>query len=124
MTMKMALLLVVLAFGCWDRTVNKSTMMKLAQQVDADVDVLLPENLTAGIKCDNYGLGCKGAFKAKVRLVEMVLVEFENTAQAREAALKYRQWYAYNWMFDDVTGETVLEDFIKKAFGAQRAIAE
>ena len=30
------------------------------------------------------------------------------------------QWYAYNWLFDDVTKEPVLEDFVKKAFGAKR----
>lgn len=114
-------LIITLALGCWERKIEKVTMMRLAQAVEPQVDVLLPDNLNAGIKCDSYGPGCQGAFKAKVRLVELILVEFENTAQAQEAARKYDQWYANNWMFDDVSGEAVLEDFIQRAFQAKRA---
>jgi hypothetical protein len=73
-----------------------------------------------GIKCDNYGPGCIAGFMARVRLVVIILVEFESEELAKAEANRIKQYYYKNWVFDDVTDEPVLEDFVIKAYGAKK----
>ena len=51
-------------------------------------------------------------------MVEFLAIQFKTENQARAAALKYNQYYAANWLFDEVTNEPVIEDFLKKNFKA------
>jgi hypothetical protein len=41
-------------------------------------------------------------------------------AQAISAAKKFRGYYARNWLFDDVTGEPVLEKFVTEKLEAKK----
>lgn len=84
-------------------------------------ELLKSQNFGERMTCGNYGEGCVGAEKAKVRLVTFVMVEYEKEEQAREMALKLDQYYKYNWLFDEVTNEPVIESFVKSVFGARRA---
>jgi len=54
--------------------------------------------------------------------VELLVIQYETSQQACLAAQEVGQWYAYNWLFDDVTNEPVLEDFIQKAFAAKKPL--
>lgn len=75
------------------------------------------------IDCSDYPEeGClKGSPKRfKIRLVEMIVVQYMTTLDACRAAAKIGQWHARNWLFDDVTGEPVLEDFVKQVYKANR----
>lgn len=73
------------------------------------------------LHCSDYPSGCiPGSPKRfKIRLVEMIVVQYHSTDQACLAALKTGQWHARNWLFDDVTGEPVLEDFVKQVYNAK-----
>jgi hypothetical protein len=104
-----------------DLIFTKSMMLSMAQKEDPNVEVIIPRDITGGVKCSSYDPGCTGAFQAKVRGVEIVLVEFENEEQAYGQAFKIGQYYSKNWVFDDVTGEPVLEKFITKVYNAKKA---
>lgn len=75
------------------------------------------------VLCSNYPTdGCiNGSGKRiKISKVEMLTIQYESVEQARLAAFTIDQWYAGNWVFDDVTNEPVLESFVQKVFQAKR----
>lgn len=115
------LLLLFLALSCSkDLVVVKSKMYSLALQEDPQATLIVPKNMTDGIKCSDYEQGCLGAFQAKIKTVEMIFIEFETIDQAKAQAEKINQWYAWNWVFDDVDGEPVLEHFVQKVYQAKK----
>ncbi|GAB4022624.1 MAG: hypothetical protein Fur0010_25850 [Bdellovibrio sp.] len=71
--------------------------------------------------CKNYGAGCvpNTGKRLKIRKVQLIILEFENEEAAKEEAMRINQWYSKNWLFDNVTDEPVLIDFVKKAFDAR-----
>ena len=73
------------------------------------------------ILCTSYGAGCVSGSGKRilVRKVEMVVVEFKNEKFARAEALRLNGYYVKNWFFDDVTGEPVLESFVRQAYKAK-----
>lgn len=68
-----------------------------------------------------YPDGCIEASpkRFKIRLVEMIVVQYRTTHKACLAALKLNQYYTRNWLFDDVTNEPVLESFVKTVYDAK-----
>ena len=58
--------------------------------------------------------------RVKVRLVELLVIQYQTPKQACLAAKEIGQWYARNWLLDDVTNEPVLETFSKDVFGARK----
>ena len=76
------------------------------------------------VLCENYRQeGCiEGSGKrVKVRLVELLVLQYETPRQACLAAKEVNQWYARNWLLDDVTNEPVLESYVAKIFSAKKA---
>lgn len=78
------------------------------------------------IVCSKYGPGCvpNTGKRLKVRKVELIVLEFESEKMAKEEAMRINQWYSKNWLFDNVTNEPVLIDFVQKAYGAVAARAD
>lgn len=75
------------------------------------------------VLCEHYQTeGCVvgSGKRIKVRLVEMPVIQFEKAEQACKAAKIVSQYYAKNWLFDQVNNEPVLESFVKEAFGAKK----
>ena len=87
---------------------------------DPNLEIILPKDMDSGVKCTNYAKGCISGHEIKVRKVIMIAVEYEKEEQACADALRLDQYCKFNWLFDDVHGEPVLEDFVVKAFGAVR----
>ncbi len=56
----------------------------------------------------------------KVRNLDLIAVEFLTEEQAKYAAKKIRGYYVGNWIFDDVTGEPILEEFVSRALDAKK----
>lgn len=101
----------------WGRAVKFDPKIELVFLADT------PEGRARRVLCSHYRKeGCiPGSGKRiKVRLVELLVIEYEHVNQACLAALEIGQWYAYNWLFDDVTNEPVLEDYVVKAFDAKK----
>lgn len=94
----------------------------MAQAKDPNIELIIVTDPARRILCENYHVkGCiKGTGKRiKIRLVELIAIEFDTEANARAAALAYNQYYARNWFFDDVNGEPVLESFVKEVYDAK-----
>ncbi|PIK16134.1 hypothetical protein [Halobacteriovorax sp. JY17] len=101
---------------------SASQMWKMAQTKDPNIELVIITDPAKRILCENYHVkGCiRGSGKRiKLRLVDLIAIEFDTEENARAAALTYNQYYARNWFFDDVKGEPVLENFVKEVFDAK-----
>ena len=105
---------------------SASQMWKMAQKKDKNIELIIITDPAKRILCENYqAKGCiKGSGKRiKLRLVDLIAIEFDTEANAKAAAVSYDQYYAKNWFFDDVKGEPVLESFVKEVYGAKNPIS-
>ena len=123
--MKIALffLFLIISSSCTKESrYSSSEMWKLAFKADPSIELILITEPTKRILCENYqAKGCifGSGKRIKVRLVELIAIEFATETDARNAAKTYNQYYAKNWFFDEVKGEPVLESFIKNVYGAK-----
>jgi hypothetical protein len=79
------------------------------------------------VVCIGRVLGCVEGSGKRVLVretIELLVIQFETTAQARAEALRIGQWHARNWVFDEVANEPVLISFIKEAFNAENPSAK
>jgi hypothetical protein len=122
-------LLLVLGTSCSEEEVyTQKELWYMAIEVDPDIELvgIASHEEHRRILCKNYGPGCvKGTGRRiKVKKVEIIAIMFETKEQARAEALRIDQYYARNWVFDDIKGEPLQEAFVKKAFKAIDAKAE
>jgi hypothetical protein len=102
-------------------------MWKMAKSKEPSIELVFladtPEGQARRVLCAQYpqdGCVIGSGKRILVRRVEVLVVQYESTLQACKAAAAIGQWYARNWIFDDVTNEPVLEDFVKKVFDAKK----
>lgn len=95
-------------------------LYQMGKQIDSEIEIILPKDLASGVQCHDYPPGCLGGKRAKLRRVIMTVVEFQDEKMAKAAAFHIGQYHAKNWVFDDVAGEPVLEDFVQRAYGATK----
>ena len=100
-------------------TYSPTEMWLMAVEADPTIELVPISNSEPEkrVLCENYPEGgcISGSGKRiKVSKVEMLTIQYESPEQARNAAFQIDQWYAGNWVFDDVTNEPVLESFVQK----------
>ncbi len=93
-------------------------MYQIAIASDPNFQIVLPKDISSGIPCSDYGLGCLGAFEVKHRELSMIFVEFDTHENAVKVGQAINSYIIKNWVLDDVTGEPILEEFVKDAFKA------
>ncbi len=130
MKKKISLIITILIFisscSCSGDNYSKIDMWKMAEKVDPDVEIVLAKDIAEGLQAKlEYDKICVdyeaiGAHTFKVHMLNMVAVELANEEQARDLARKIGAYYVRNWVLDDVTGEPILERFVKKAFNAKK----
>ena len=108
----------------WKKMGIKEEDFETAAKKNRLFQFILPKKLGTGVSCKAYGKGCVGAKTAQVGLIKFVMVEYETERQAYSAALQLDQYYKYNWLFDEVVNESILEKFVSEAFEAVRAKEE
>ncbi len=113
-------LLLLGACSSKEETWTKIDLYKMAVKIEPNLEFVLPKDLASGVQCRNYPPGCVRGMRAKLRRELITAVEFTDKKKKKNAAFNINQYYAKNWVFDDVTGEPVLESFVKQAFGAIR----
>lgn len=112
-------LVLLMGCSCSDPNIwSEYDLYNLAIKIEPEIEIILPKDITSGVQCRDYPPGCIRGKRAKLRRVIMTVVEFENEKAAKNAAFHINQYYAKNWVFDDISGEPVLESFVKEAFGA------
>ncbi len=109
-----------------ERIYTEREMWYMARDVDPSIELVPITSPKRRILCKNYGPHClKGTGRRiLVNTVELITIAFENEKAAKKEALRIGQWYGYNWVFDDVTNEPVLEEFVQKVFKAKNAKKE
>ncbi len=112
--------LFLILLGCSEENIyTKEELYKMGIKVDPNLKIVLPKDIASGVKCTSYGEGCLRGFEVQHLELSMLFVEFESHEQAKAFAKTINGYVAKNWLIDDVYGEPVLEDFVKKAFGAK-----
>lgn len=99
---------------------SKEALFKKAQAGEPSVQFILPRSMNDGISCSQYTEGCLSGHTVKVKNLEMIAIEFANEAQAKYCAKKIRGYYVGNWVFDDVTGEPFLVEFVSRVLDAKK----
>ena len=99
---------------------TKEELYAKAVAAEPTVTFVLPKGISEGITCSSYTEGCLSAHTVSVRQIEMIAVEFMTEEQAKFAAKKVRGYYVRNWLFDDVSGEPVLEKFVTESLEAKK----
>jgi hypothetical protein len=99
---------------------SKEELLKKAQAADPSVQLILPRSINDGISCSAYTEGCVSGHTVKVKNLDLIAVEFMTEEQAKYAAKKVRGYYSKNWIFDDVTGEPILEEFVSRVLDAKK----
>jgi hypothetical protein len=112
-----------------EKTYTPTELWKIAIKADPSIElVMIPESQPERrVLCQNYPSdGCLEGSGRRILIskVELLALQYENPAKARAAAYKIDQWYAGDWLFDDVTNEPVLENFVQKVFNAKRPTLE
>lgn len=119
--MKLQLFFILFLFSCTkELKYTKEEMLAMAQKADASATFVLPKNMSEGIHCSDYPEGCVSGYTVKVQNLDFIAVEFMHEEQALYAAKKVRGYYLRNWLFDDVTGEPVLERFMTTSLEAKK----
>ncbi len=120
-------IVLVIVTGCScskeERTYSPTEMWFIAQKADPTIILVPITDPEKRVLCENYPTdGCiQGSGKRiLVSKVELITMQYETVQQARAAAFQLDQWYAGDWIFDDVTNEPVLESFVQKVFEAKR----
>jgi hypothetical protein len=110
-----------------EETWGQVEMWKMALSKEPSIELVFlsdtPDGNSRRVLCSQYSQdGCVvgSGKRIKVRMVEILVLQFEKQKQACLAALAIHQWYARNWLFDDVTNEPVLIDFVKNVFSAKK----
>ena len=125
---KILLFLFLIISSCSDDKIyTEREMWNMAKEEDPTVELVgIPNHeIHRRILCSQYKVeGCipNSGRRIKVRLVELIVIGFETEEQAKKAADLYGQYYARNWLFDDVAGEPVLESFVKKVYNAKKGV--
>ena len=99
---------------------TKEALLKKAQAADSSVQFILPRSMNEGIHCSAYTEGCVSGHTVRVKNLDLIAVEFMTEEQAKYAAKKIRGFYVGNWIFDDVTGEPILEEFVSRVLDAKK----
>jgi len=120
------LAIIFLLFACAkeEETYTKAEIYSMAIKHDEKAELIIPESIEEGVKCSEYGPGCKAAFLAKIFGLEIRVIEYENSEFARKDAITMGEFYKGTWVFDEIAGEPVLERFVTKVYKATNPARE
>lgn len=117
----LTLSILLLSSGCKKREYEAKELWIMAKKIDSGLAMALPDKEYPEVFCPIYGAGCMYTIRVKLKGLTMLVVRFDNEEHAKRAAVKLDGFYKYNWMFDEITTEPILQDFVIRAFGAIRA---
>lgn len=112
--------LAIIAASCTKEVkYSKEEVLAKAQAADSSVAVIIPK-IDEGVQCQTYEPPCLSGHLVSLRGIEFIALEYASEADALQAAKKVRGYYMANWMFDDVSGEPMLEKFVQDHLQAKK----
>ncbi len=112
----------IMILSCSEEVFTKKQLMQLTLENDPQATYVIPKTMEDGIKCEDYGGkdACVSGHTIRLLGLEAVYVEYKSEKLAKKYAKIYNGYYARNWMFDEVQGEPILENFVVKVYGAKK----
>jgi hypothetical protein len=81
---------------------------------DSTYKLILPKTMEGAVSCLSYPEGCLSAHIFQLQKLDFIALEYDSHSNAERAAKRINGYVVENWVFDDVTGEPVLEKILKK----------
>jgi len=113
-------LFIFLASCSENKNPSKFDILRIGEKSDKTIRTALPSSIDEGIKCSSYGPNCLSAHIFVIKKLEAIFVEFQNEESAKFVAEQLNAFYYKNWVFDDVAGEPILENFVTNVYKAKR----
>ncbi len=123
--MRFLLLSILFLLGCSSDSskplpnIGREELWNEVVKVTSDVELVVTTHEEDKVSCLSYSEKCLNAFRLRVGLVKMILLQFTDTESAYQQAIKLNEFNYRNWVFDEVRGEPYLEKLLQKAFGAE-----
>jgi hypothetical protein len=119
------LICLILLTSCFKEerpTYTRGEFLKMAKEGEPELHVITPGSISeALVSCSDYTPACRYGYQVIVRKVRMIVLFYENPADAIVAAKRIRGYYSRNWVLDEVRGEPVLERYAIKHLNAKKA---
>lgn len=94
---------------------EKAVLEDKFKAADSSYKVILPKAIDqVSVSCATYFEGCVSAHIFQVQKLDFIALEYDTHDNAERAAKKLGGYALENWVFDDVTGEPVLEKILLK----------
>ncbi len=94
---------------------EKPTLEDSFKQIDSTYKLILPKSIEEGaVSCVSYPEGCVSAHVFQLQKLDFIALEYDTHANALRVGKIINGYVKENWVFDDVTGEPVLEKILKK----------
>lgn len=122
--MKLLMTLLIL-ISCSEKELpnySGSELLAMGRVGDPSLSLVIPKDMaTAAVNCYAYTPNCRYGYRIKLKHVEMKALFYDKQENALMAAKRARAYISRNWVFDDVTGEPILERFVVKYLDAKKA---
>lgn len=121
--MKYIALLFIFISCSKETTISREALLEKASEADPELEVMIPPSLDKPlVYCNRYRPPCVAGYKIKIKRLEVTALEYETEKAAYKSAKFIKGYVLHNWVFDDVTGEPILERFFTEQIGAKKAI--
>lgn len=95
-------------------------MLEKAKEYDPELQLILPDKDHPAVDCNFYGPGCINGTYVRIRGIEIHVIQYTDEDSARRAATRFNAFYRYNWLFEEIQNEPILQDFVKTQYKAKR----
>lgn len=120
----MRFILILFSFvSCFEseKLLSKEELEVLGKRESRDFEYMIPTGITTKlVDCNLYRPKCTIGYRIKVKLLEFNALYYENQKDAILSAKTFDGYYSFNWAFDYVRGEPILERYVVRAFQAKK----
>ncbi len=114
--------LLAVLVACTAKNVEQYEIIAIGKKVDPEFHLVLPGIKDVPVSCAPYGTGCQFGIKVQHQFLSFLMISYAQYDQAQRAAEHLGQYYYKNWLFDQVAGERILEEFVTAAYQAKKGI--
>ena len=103
-------------------TYTRQELFSMAKKGAPDLTLVAPKSIDEHVvDCTSYTPACRYGHKVNLKNITMIALFYDKTKDAEQAAKRIKGYTSRNWVFDDVTGEPILERFVVKYLKAKPA---
>ncbi|MBF0359765.1 MAG: hypothetical protein HQK49_02085 [Oligoflexia bacterium] len=111
--------ILLLLSSCTKKELTHEKLWAMLIEKEPTAILLMPSQQYPAIDCKEYGEGCTYGLTANIRGIILIIVHFKEEKFAKRAAMRFHGFYTHNWLFDNISTEPLLQDFVKEVFKAE-----